>query len=348
MTGRGAGERVSIIGLFSLGVLYTLFLARDLLLPVFLALLLSLLLRPVVKGLRRLRIPEALSAAILVALLFVGLVGAAFSLSDPATAWVQRAPAIMHQLEFKLGDLRQTVESARRASHQIEQMAAAADDEAQAVVVRGPSLAEQALTQTQVILAQLFVVLVLLFFFLARGRSMLEQLMGTMTNLEDRIHYATIASTVQKNIAAYLATVTLINTALGLGTAGLMMAFGMPNPGLWGAMAGILNFIPYLGAAVSLTIIALVSALTFDSLLQIALPPLSFLAVTAIEGNFLTPMIVGRRLTLNPIAVFLTILFWGWMWGIPGALMAVPILAVFKILCDAHKRLHPLGALLGG
>jgi predicted PurR-regulated permease PerM len=348
MTGRGAGERVSIIGLFSLGVLYTLYLARDLLLPFFLALLLSLLLRPVVKGLRRLHIPEALSAAILVALLFVGLVGAAFSLSDPATAWVQRAPAIMHQLEFKLGDLRQTVESARRASHQIEQMAAAADDEAQAVVVRGPSLAEQALTQTQVILAQLLVVLVLLFFFLARGRSMLEQLIGTMTNLEDRIHYATIASTVQKNIAAYLATVTLINTALGFGTAGLMMAFGMPNPGLWGAMAGILNFIPYLGAAVSLTIITLVSTLTFDSLLQIALPPLSFLTMTTIEGNFLTPMIIGHRLTLNPIAVFLTILFWGWMWGIPGALMAVPILAVFKILCDAHKPLHPLGALLGG
>jgi predicted PurR-regulated permease PerM len=348
MTGRGAGERVSIIGLFSLGVLYTLYLARDLLLPFFLALLLSLLLRPVVKGLRRLHIPEALSAAILVALLFVGLVGAAFSLSDPATAWVQRAPAIMHQLEFKLGDLRQTVESARRASHQIEQMAAAADNEAQAVVVRGPSLAEQALTQTQVILAQLLVVLVLLFFFLARGRSMLEQLMGTLTNLEDRIHYATIASTVQKNIAAYLATVTLINTALGLCTAGLMMAFGMPNPGLWGAMAGILNFIPYLGASVSLTIITLVSALTFDNLLQIALPPLSFLTMTAIEGNFLTPMIIGHRLTLNPIAVFLTILFWGWMWGIPGALMAVPILAVFKILCDAHKPLHSLGALLGG
>jgi predicted PurR-regulated permease PerM len=140
----------------------------------------------------------------------------------------------------------------------------------------------------------------------------------------------------------------LINTALGVVTTGLMMGLGMPNPGLWGVMAGFLNFIPYLGAAVSLMIIALVSALTFDSLLQIALPPMAFLTVTTIEGNFLTPMIVGRRLTLNPIAVFLTILFWGWLWGIPGALMAVPILAVFKILCDAHKPLHSMGALLGG
>jgi predicted PurR-regulated permease PerM len=347
MTGRGKAERIAIIGLFSLGVLYTLYLARDLLLPIFLALLLSFLLRPVVKGLRRLRIPEAVSAAFLVALLLVGLVGAAFSLSEPATVWIKRAPVVMHQLEFKLGDLRESVESARRASQQIEQMAAAADDQTQAVVVRGPSLAEQALTQTQVILAQLFVGLVLLFFFLARGRSMLEQLMGTLTNLEDRIHYATIAGTVQKNIAAYLATVTLINTALGLVTTGLMTALGMPNPSLWGVMAGFLNFIPYLGAGVSLMIIALVSVLTFDNLLQIALPPMAFLAVTTIEGNFLTPMIVGHRLTLNPIAVFLTILFWGWLWGIPGALMAVPILAVFKILCDAHKPLHPLGALLG-
>jgi predicted PurR-regulated permease PerM len=348
VTGRSKAERVAIIGLFSLGVLYTLYLARDLLLPIFLALLLSLLLRPVVKGLRRLRVPEALSAAFLVVLLLVGLVGAAFSLSEPATVWIKRAPVVMHQLEFKLGDLRESVESARRASHQIEQMAATTDDETQAVVVRGPSLAEQALTQTQVILAQLLIVLVLLFFFLARGRSMLEQLIGTMTNLEDRIHYATIASTVQKNIAAYLATVTLINAALGLVTSGLMMALGIPNPSLWGVMAGFLNFIPYLGAGVSLMIIALVSALTFDNLLQIALPPMAFLTVTTIEGNFLTPMIVGHRLTLNPIAVFLTILFWGWLWGIPGALMAVPILAVFKILCDAHKPLHPLGALLGG
>jgi predicted PurR-regulated permease PerM len=254
----------------------------------------------------------------------------------------------MRQLEFKLGDLRHSIENARKASQQIEQLAAAADDDATAVVLRGPTLAEQVLTRTQTMLAQLFVVLVLLFFFLARGRNMLEQLIGTMANLETRIHYATIASTVQKNIAAYLATVTLINAALGIVTAAAMTFLGMPNPTLWGAMAALLNFIPYLGSAVSLMVIAIVSALTFDDLLQIALPPLSFLSMTTLEGNFITPMIVGRRLTLNPIAVFLTVLFWGWMWGIPGALMAVPILAVFRILCDTHKPLHPLGAMLGG
>ncbi|WP_246148970.1 AI-2E family transporter [Skermanella pratensis] len=346
--GRSGADRVALIGLFSLAVLYTLYLARDLLLPIFLALLLSLLLRPLVKALRRVRVPEVVSAIILVALLLAGLIGAAFSLTEPATSWIKRAPVVMTEMEFKLGDLRDSIESARRASHQIEQMAAAADDEAQAVIVRGPTLAEQLLTQTQVVLAQAFIVLVLLFFFLAGGRSMLEQVMGSMTNLEARIHYATIAGTVQKNIAAYLATVTLINTALGLLTAGIMTVLGMPNPGLWGVMAALLNFIPYLGSAVSLVIIGVVSALTFDDLFQMAAPPLSFLFLTTIEGNFVTPMIVGRRLTLNPIAVFLTILFWGWLWGIPGALMAVPILAVFKILCDAHKPLHPLGALLGG
>ncbi|EWY39947.1 membrane protein [Skermanella stibiiresistens SB22] len=337
-----------MIGLFSLAVLYTLYLARDLLLPIFLALLLSLLLRPLVKGLRRLRVPEAVSAILLVTLLFAGLAGAAFSLTDPATHWIKRAPVVMHEMELKLGDLRQSVETARSASRQIEEMAAAADQDIDTVVVRGPSLAEQVLTQSQVILAQAFIVLVLLFFFLAGGRSMLEQVMGAMPNLEDRIHYATIAGTVQKNIAGYLATVTLINTMLGLATAGLMAVLGMPNPGLWGVMAALLNFIPYLGSGVSLLVITIVSGLTFDNTLAIAAPPLCFVVLTTIEGNFLTPVIVGRRLTLNPIAVFLTILFWGWMWGIPGALMAVPILAVFKILCDAHKPLHALGALLGG
>lgn len=344
-------ERVALMGLFALAVLYTLYGARDLLLPIFLALLLSLLLRPVVKGLRYLRIPESLGAALVVAALMAGVAGIVYGLSEPATTWIQRGPIVLRQIEFKLGDLRESIEAARQASQQIEQIAqpdSPSTSQPDQVILRGPSLAERVLTQTQVVFAGFLITLVLLYFFLAESRHMLERLIGAMSHIEDRIHYAGLAATVQRNIASYLATVTIINTGLGVLAAGAMWLLGMPNPILWGVVAGTLNFIPYLGSAVTLSILTVVSLLSFEHLGHIAAPPLAWIVLTSIEGNFLTPMVVGRRLTLNPIGVFLAILFWGWMWGVPGALLAVPILAVFKIVCDAHKPLHGIGALLGG
>lgn len=339
---------VAVMGLFVIAVLYTVYFGRDVLLPICLALILSFLLRPLVRGLYRLRIPEGIGAAIMVVMLF-GLVGLGiYTLTGPATEWVDRVPRVVRELEFKLSDLREGLERARKASQQIERIAGpGGDGPAREVVLRGPSLADQFLRQTEAVIANVVILMVLLYFFLARGRQSLEALIGTMTSIDDRIHYAMVAGTVQQNIAAYLATITAINIALGFATAGVMWAEGMPNPALWGTLATVLNYIPFIGPAVVTVVLLLVSVLTFDGLFDILLPPLSFVALATLEGNFLTPMIVGRRLSLNPIAVFVSILFWGWMWGIPGALLAVPILAIFKILCDAHEPLKAIGALLG-
>lgn len=338
---------VAVMGLFVLAVLYTVYFGRDVLLPICLALILSFLLRPLVRGLYRLRIPEGIGAAIMVILVF-GLVGlSVYTLIGPATEWVERVPRVVLELEFKLSDLREGLERARKASQQIEQITGPGDGLSREVVVRGPSLADQFLRQTEAVIANVVIMHVLLYFFLARGRQSLEALIGTMTSIDDRIHYAMVAGTVQQNIAAYLATITGINVVLGFATAGIMWMQGMPNPALWGTLATVLNYIPFIGPAVVTAVLFLVSVLTFNGLFAILLPPLSFVALTTLEGNFLTPMIVGRRLSLNPIAVFVSILFWGWMWGIPGALLAVPILAIFKILCDAHEPLKAIGALLG-
>ncbi|HYH37370.1 MAG TPA: AI-2E family transporter [Azospirillum sp.] len=338
---------VAVMGLFVIAVLYTVYFGRDVLLPICLALILSFLLRPLVRGLYRLHVPEGIGAAIMVILVF-GLVGAGiYTLIGPATEWIDRVPRVMNELEFKLGDIREGLERARKASQQIEQIAGPGDEAARQVVVRGPSLADQVLKQTEAVIANVVILQVLLYFFLARGRQSLEALIGTMRSIDDRIHYAMVAATVQQNIAAYLATITVINVVLGVATGLLMWAQGMPNPTLWGAMITFLNFIPFIGPAVMTAVLFLVSVLTFDGLFNILIPPLSFVALTTLEGNFLTPMIVGRRLSLNPIAVFVSILFWGWMWGIPGALLAVPILAIFKILCDAHEPAKAIGALLG-
>ncbi|HYG89425.1 MAG TPA: AI-2E family transporter [Azospirillum sp.] len=339
---------VALMGLFVIAVLYTVYFARDVLLPICLALILSFLLRPLVRGLYRLGIPEWIGAAIMV-LALCGMLGVGiYTLTAPAAEWVDRVPRVVHELEFKLGGLREGLERARKASQQIEQIAGPQGaGPVREVVVRGPTLAEQLLAQTEAVIANVVILQVLLYFFLARGRQSLEALIGTMSSIDDRVHYAMLAGTVQQNIAAYLATITIINIALGLATWAVMWLEGVPNPALWGTLIAVLNYIPFIGPAVVTTVLLLVSVLTFDQLLDILLPPLSFVALVTLEGNFLTPMIVGRRLSLNPIAVFVSILFWGWMWGIPGALLAVPILAIFKILCDAHEPLKAIGALLG-
>lgn len=337
--------RVALFGIFAIGVLFAIYFGRDVLLPIALAMLLNLLLRPVVRGLYRWGIPDGLGAAAVVAgVTALGVFGV-YTLAAPAADWLQRMPRVVNELEFKMGEVRDGIQRAREASRQIEQMAQDAD--AQEVVVRGPSLVQQVMDRTQALIANVVITLVLLYFFLARGRPTLEALIGTMRSIDDRVHYAMVAATVQQHIAAYLATVTIINTALGCATAGAMWLIGLPNAGLWGTVAGVLNFIPFLGPAITAVLIFLVSVLTFDTLSAMLLPPAVFIGLTTLEGNFLTPMIVGRRLSLNPIAVFVSILFWGWMWGMPGALLAVPILAILKILCDAHEPLRPAGALLG-
>ena len=339
--------RVAVVGLFVIALLFTLYFGRDVLLPIMLALILSLLLRPCVRGLYRLGLPEALGAAVVVILVFSAGLGALYTLATPATEWVNRMPRVVTELEFKLGDIREGIERAREASRQIEQMTADRDGSTREVVVRGPSLAEQVLHQVEAVIANVVIMQVLLYFFLARGRQSLEALIGTMRDVDDRVHYAMVAATVQQNIAAYLATITVINIVLGIATALAMWLWGVPNAALWGTLAGLINFVPFIGPAVMTVVLFLVSALSFDGGVHIFGPPLTFVALTMLEGNFLTPTIVGRRLALNPIAVFVSILFWGWMWGIPGALLAVPILAILKILFDAHEPMKPIGALLG-
>nr|WP_295832963.1 AI-2E family transporter [uncultured Azospirillum sp.] len=341
---------VAVVGLFVIAVLFALYFGRDVLLPIMLALILSFLLRPLVRALYRVGVPEGIGAAIMVVTLFGGVLLAVYTLSAPAAEWVNRMPRVLHELEFKLGDIRAGIERAREASRQIEQITKDSGESGptREVVVRGPTLMEQAISQVETVIANVVILQVLLYFFLARGRHSLEALIGTMRNVDDRVHYAMVAATLQQNIAAYLLTITVINVALGIAAGLVMWMWGLPNPGLWGVLVVLANYIPFIGPAVMTGVFFLVSVLTFDSLGAIILPPLSFVALTTLEGNFLTPMIVGRRLSLNPIAVFVSILFWGWLWGIPGALLAVPILAILKILFDAHEPLKPVGALLGG
>lgn len=336
-----------LTALFVLAVFYTLYLTRDLTLPIVLALLLALLLLPLVRWLRLLHVPGALASALVVLGLVGGLAYGALALSEPAAAWVQKAPQAMDEIERKLRPIRQKVEEVEKAAQQVQRAAGTEPARPPAVTVRGPSLRGLLLARAGELLAGGVVMFFLLYFLLATGDGLRARLSSLAGSDEGQANVLDIAHRVERTISSYLATVTLINVALGMLTAGLMALLGMPNPMLWGALAALLNFIPYLGALATTSVLAVVALLTFDTPARALLVPAAFLALTSLEGQVVTPLLLGRRLALNPVVIFLGLIFWGWLWGVAGALLAVPILVALKIVCDHVPRLEPLGHLLG-
>ena len=330
---------------------YTLYFARTLFLPIILALLLSLLLAPVVRGLRRLHIPGSVGAALVI----LGLLGAVvlgfYRLSGPAAGWLERAPQGLERVERRIRQLQRPVaevrEAAEEVERQVERMAGGDAARTQEVSVRDQTLTGVVLSRTGSFLGSAAIMTVLLYFLLASGDLFLRKLVRVLPRLEDKKRAIEIARRTEEHISKYLTTVTLINLALGVAVGVAMHAIGMPNPVLWGVTAGLLNFVPYLGAMVTVVMLALVSILTFDSLGRAAVAPLVYFGINALEGYVVTPMLLGRRLTLNPVVIFLGLIVWGWMWGVAGALLAVPILATFKIFCEHIEPLAPVGEFLG-
>jgi predicted PurR-regulated permease PerM len=318
--------------------------------PIVLSLLLSFLLSPMVRGLAWLRLPEPVGAAV-VLLGIVGLIVlGSYVLWEPASRWVQQLPQYMSQMEAKIRAVKQSVEELSEATEQVEKMTEMEKDAAQStlkVEAPRPSLTGTVFNQTLNLLATVGAVTILLYFLLASGDLFLLKLVRVLPRFEDKKIAVTIVHEVQHDISHYLLTITLINIGLGVATSITMFWLGMPNPLLWGVMAASFNFIPYLGAVASAVILTLVALFTFEELVRILPVPGVFLVLTALEGGFVTPAIVGRRLTLNPVAIFIWLTFWGWLWGVPGMLLAVPMLAILKIICDHIQPLNPVGEFLG-
>jgi len=343
---------VALTGLLILAVFYTLYFGRPFFLPLVLALLLNLLLSPVVTSLTKLHVPASVSAGVVVLALVGAIGGAAYLLVEPAGEWMEKAPQSMARIEERLRELKEPVEKVNRATQEVEKLTDVEGNggqrsQVQQVQMEKESLSMALLRRASGVVAGLAVVLVLLYFLLASGNLFLRKLIRILPTLADKKRAVDIARQLQRDLSRYLGTVTLINIGLGVGVGVAMHFLDLPNPLLWGVMATVLNFIPYLGAIVGVVVIAAVSLLTFDNVGQAVIPPIAYFACTAMEGYFVTPMILGRSLTLNPVMILLSLLLWGWLWGIIGAVLAVPMLAVFKILCDHIKGLQPLGEFLG-
>jgi predicted PurR-regulated permease PerM len=334
---------LAINGLFVLALFYTLYFARAFFLPIVLAMLLDFLLSPLIRTLKRARIPEPLGAAVVVLTLLAATVGAVYGLAGPAKEWGSKLPASIREAENRLQKLRRPVEQVNKTAQQVEQATKTDDSKATEVVVKGPNLTDRLFGITQTALE----VVILLYFLLAAGDLFLQKLIKVLPQLQDKKKAVAIARETEASISTYLVTVTLVNLGLGLAVAVVMYLLEMPSPLLWGALAALAEFVPYLGATTMVAMLTLAGLVTFEQVGHALLVPGGYLVVNLLQSQFITPFILGRRLTLNPVAIFIGLVFWWWIWGVPGAFMAVPLIATFKIFCDHIEALAPIGEFLG-
>ena len=335
---------VALSGVLLLATLYTLYFARDFMIPIAAAIILSLVFAPIVRALSRKRVPSAVTGGFVVLMFVAALSAGIVTLSGTASDWLNRAPKVLTQLDRKLKDIKRPVEQVKRASEQVEALANAGGTGTRApnrdVVVNSPNFLKQMVGTMQAVMIQLGVTIVLLFFLLASGDVFKFKLITAMSRLSEKKRALSIWRDVEQDVSVYLRTITIINAGLGVVIGLGLYAIGLPNALLWGVMAALLNFIPYIGALVGLSVVSVVAIITFDSLSHAMIAPLVYAASNLAESQFVTPSILGKRLSLNPVVVFVSVIFWGWLWGMPGAMMAVPMLIIVNGVCTNFPALH--------
>ena len=339
----------SLTGLFILALFYTLYFTRSVLLPVVLALLLSFLFAPFVRLLAKAKIPPPVGAALLLLGLLAALVSTASFLATPVSGWLEKAPYGLQQLEQKLLPLRQPLEQVAQAGGELDKMTTPSSGPTKpvpTVEVKQHRMADMLYGRTPEFLVSTVLLLILLYFLLAYDGVFLTKVIKMMPRLQDKKRAVTIAREIEAHVSRYLLTVTLINVCLGIAVGTAVGLLGLSNPVMWGVLVAVLNFVPYLGALTGITCMTIGAVLSYDSLGYAVLFPATYLAIATIEGNFVTPWVMGRSLTLNPILILLSLTFWGWMWGILGVILAVPILAAFKIFCTHITQMEPVAEFL--
>ena len=342
-----------------LATFYTLYFASDIVLPFVLAGVLNLLLSGPMRFLhQRLRIPKPLAALFLILALFGVVAGIGAAISVPASGWISKAPQSLPALQAKLaflhGPIQATQGMMKKLQGLLDQTSSPAVHGSQQVVQVQQSgngltsVGSSLLIGTRAFLGQIFTMLLMLFFLLYEGDSLLRRFIEIMPTWADKRRTVQIAFEIERNVSLYLATITGMNLLVGIANFIQCWALGLPNPLLWGVLAFLLNYIPILGPMTGVVIYFFVGLFSFSSVLQAVVPPAIYFGIHVMEGETITPMLLARRFTLNPVLVMSSLMFWDWLWGIPGAFLSVPLLAVFKIVCDHVDALTPIGHIVGG
>jgi predicted PurR-regulated permease PerM len=337
---------ILLLGIFVLLGFYTLYVAREILIPILFAFILNLLLQPAMGALTRLRLPRTIAALLMILVFFGAVGGIGVSISAPAAEWIAKAPESLTRLEQRLSFLKEPLAQLQDATKRVEDMAQGKQGNV-TVAVNGPGLSSLLLLNTQSFLVGLGVTVVLLFFLLVTGDLFLRRFVEIIPKFSNKKQLVDISQEIERNISGYLFTITLMNMAVGFLTGLAAYLFGMSDPILWGVAALLLNYLPIFGPLLGTGMLLLAGLVTFDSIWQALLPAGAYLIIHIIEGETITPMLLARRFILNPVLVIISIVFWYWMWGVAGALLAVPLLATLKIVCDRIRPLAAFGHFLG-
>jgi predicted PurR-regulated permease PerM len=324
-----------LLTLGALGLL--LYVAHQAFIPVALALLAALILSGPVELLLKFRIPRSLSATVILIFFLAATVGLVDMMWAPAQQWYSTAPATMKTIKRKLVPMARffnRVEEIRASAGNITGAANPAAPAAPPVVAKSDDSPVLILDATRGAMVSVLTFIIVTLFLLAGGPPMCARMTAAFVDDLNSAHVLDVIEKVRKEVGRFYVTTAIINVGLGLATTGVMMLLGMPTPYLWGIIAATLNFIPYAGPATTLIIVTLVAVVSFDQLGQVAAVSASYLALTAVEGQVIQPLFVGRRLEVNPLLIFLGLWFGGLFWGIAGVILATPTLVALKVVAE--------------
>jgi predicted PurR-regulated permease PerM len=340
-------KAVFLGGLFFLALLAAAYVAREVIMPLTFAVVLALLLQPALRLLERLRLPRTLAALLLIFALLGTIVGLGTAVSGPARSWAGKLPEGIPRLQEKLSFVREPVNTLQRFLQQVENFGGT-ESKNTAESAQGPTFLTRLFTGTRNFASGFFTTVLFLFFLLVSGDIFLQRFVEILPRFSSKRQVVEIDQQIERDISAYLVTITIMNAAVGIAVAMAMWLTGVGDPVLWGAVAFLLNYVPILGPVLGVLIFLLAGLLTHDVLWQALLPAGLYLGIHLIEGETVTPMLVAKRFTLNPVLVIISLVFWFWLWGVPGAILSVPMLAIAKIICERVRSLAAFGHFLEG
>src|SRR6516165_2104345 len=317
--------RISVVGLFVVALVVTAFRMASVVVPVVLAWVVAMVLLPVVNGLERRGLSRAITSIVLVILLIASIMVIVGVLTVPLTYWVGRGSELGALLKQRLQTVGNPFAFFDEIGNALSQVTGSDTNES-AVNLSSSNIVSVILSVLTPLVSETLLFLVALVFNLIYHRDIQNGMLLLFRNDSARQMAKDILKDIQVNTSVYFGTLTVVNICLGIAATVLTWLVGLPHPFLWGMLAAVLNFIPYLGAAIVIATLFVVGLIVFSALSQAVIAPLAYLGITALEGQVITPTLIGHRLTINPFLVFLSIAFWSWMWGPVGAFLAVPIL----------------------
>jgi predicted PurR-regulated permease PerM len=280
---------------------------------------------------------------LVISISIVGVAGA-YLVSGPLLKFLERAPIIMIEVNRKLAHFREPLETMSKASEQLSDLTSGSEDEEIVDVrVQEAGLMAEAADEIAAVIGIGLVTLVLTLFLLVNNTVIYEKIVQAIPRFSDKKVAVQTIQQIEIEISRYLLSISIINLGLGLAVALTMWALEMPSPYLWGLMAALFNFMPYVGAIVGALVLGMVALVSIEPIMQAALVPLAYLVLTSVEGQFITPAVVGKRLSLNPLIIVIAVAFWAWIWGVAGILVAVPLLIIARILSERLPSLTGLG-----